>query len=287
LAANAKSIGITIEIPDATLSIVADPDRFQQIVWNLVSNSVKFTPKSGSIVVRAFQTGADIHIQVEDTGRGISPAFLPFVFDRFKQDDGSTTKQQAGLGLGLAIVRQLVELHGGTVSARSGGLGRGALFEVILPGHAILPPDSLPSSPVTRNESPTSTEERLDGVHLLVIDDHDDVREVVAAVLEAAGARVSQANSAQAALTFLAQNPIPHVIVSDIGMPNEDGHSLIQRLRASVAGDSAQRIPALALTAFAHADDRQRALDSGFQEHLAKPIEPARLIKAVARLAKG
>jgi signal transduction histidine kinase/ActR/RegA family two-component response regulator len=285
-AADAKAITIAIEIPDGTLSIVGDQDRVQQIVWNLVSNAVKFTPKAGSVIIRAFQIGSEICIQVEDTGRGISPAFLPFVFDRFRQDDASTTKQQSGLGLGLAIVRQLVELHGGTISVRSDGNARGALFEVILPVRAVAPPEFVAPTAADVVMPPPTQDKLLLGVHLLVVDDQDDARELVAAVLEDAGAVVSQASSAQDALTFLATNATTNAIVSDIGMPDEDGYSFIQRVRASAYGESARALPALALTAFARAEDRQRALESGFQEHVAKPIEPGRLVAAVARLVQ-
>jgi CheY-like chemotaxis protein/two-component sensor histidine kinase len=279
-AASAKGIALVIET-SARPRIDADDARFQQIAWNLLANAVKFTPKGGEVRLRTFERDDRFHLAVSDTGRGITPSFLPHVFDRFRQDDSSTTKHHAGLGLGLAIVRHLVELHGGTVEARSDGEGRGATFEVALPlrtrDGAIA--DSEPT-PSPSDDRLARARLRLKSACVLVVEDQRDGRELVAFVLESAGARVIEASSAQVALDVLATTDVS-AIVSDVGMPDEDGYRFIERVRSSTRN---QHAPALALTAFARAEDRARAIAAGFQDHLPKPIDPMRLLDAVVAL---
>jgi signal transduction histidine kinase/CheY-like chemotaxis protein len=276
--ARAKQLRLIVHIEEPLPPLVGDEDRLQQVVWNLLSNAVKFTAAGGEVTVGAAQLGSDVVISVRDSGKGINPDFLPHVFDRFRQDDTSTTKQHAGLGLGLAIVRHLVELHGGHVSAENNP-GPGATFTVRLPiqspderglGFDEGPPSELPA-PIR-----TDAGQRLAGAHVLVVDDQDDARELVAAVLERAGARVSQAASVTMALQALASGSVS-VMVSDIAMPEEDGYSLMRRLNS-------RGLPALALTAYARTEDRQKALAAGFHEHAAKPIDPNLLIDLVASL---
>jgi signal transduction histidine kinase/CheY-like chemotaxis protein len=279
----AKKIQIADQI-EAVPPLNADEERLQQTVWNLLSNAVKFTPPGGEIAVRLRLEGGWVVITVQDNGKGISPDFLPHVFDRFRQHDNSTTKFQAGLGLGLAIVRHLVELHGGRVTARSEGEGHGAVFELSLPLRSAptLDESPTPTRSAERVHSTHAAEQRLTGLHVLLVDDQADARELLATVLEDAGARVTQADSAPEALRALTSAAFA-LLVSDIGMPGEDGYSLIQKVRRS---DVAQTLPAIALTAFARPEDRQRALAAGFQEHVAKPIEPVRLVDLVATLAR-
>jgi CheY-like chemotaxis protein len=244
---------------------------------------VKFTPEKGTIQVRAASGADSLTITVSDDGRGISAEFLPHVFDRFRQDDTSTTKQQAGLGLGLAIARHLIELHGGSVMVESRGLGHGAAFSVTLPLRAATPaPPVTPADVIERHRStPAPGVARLAGVRVLVVDDQDDARELLVTVLEDAGASVIQANSVQAALATLAAGDVG-VVISDIAMPDEDGYSFITRLRDSAMPEHG--LPAVAVTAFARAEDRLRALKAGFDEHISKPIDPNRLVDVVARL---
>jgi signal transduction histidine kinase/CheY-like chemotaxis protein len=282
-AAVAKELALDVQI-DVEDRLTADEDRLQQVVWNLLSNAVKFTPKGGRVAVRATRSGDDVRFEVTDSGRGISPEFLPYVFDRFRQDDATTTKQHAGLGLGLAIVRHLVELHGGTVKALSEGDGRGATFEVVLPLRAAA--RTAVEENVARDPSAHTALARsataLEGVRVLVVDDQQDARELVATVLADAGAEVVQAFSAATALDVLSSTDIA-AIVSDIGMPTQDGYALLQRIRTM---PRTRNIPALALTAFARLEDRHRALASGFQDHVAKPIDPGRLVDAVTALVR-
>lgn len=281
----AKQIRIVVSVDEEIGTITADEDRLQQVVWNLLSNAAKFTPKDGEIHVRARGDGNRVTITVADTGRGISPEFLPHVFDRFRQGDASTTKEQAGLGLGLAIVRHLVELHGGTVNAQSAGKGLGASFEIALPLRAVAP-RAIPRAIVPRSPSATDVnQERLRDVHVLLVDDQDDARELVATVLESAGAVVTQADSVSDALDVLANEDL-NVLVSDIGMPGEDGYSLLERLRSGDASLRSRDVPALALTAYARPEDRTRSLAAGFQEHTSKPIAAQKLVDIVAYLAR-
>jgi signal transduction histidine kinase/CheY-like chemotaxis protein/CHASE3 domain sensor protein len=283
-AAVAKDIVIESEVADRAETIVADPDRLQQIVWNLVSNAVKFTPKGGRVAVRVNREGSDVYIRVSDNGEGIRPAVLPVVFERFQQADASTTRRHGGLGLGLAIVKQLVAAHGGSVSADSPGPGLGATFVVQLPARSLVPAvrKSVPP-PATAAVAPVlSKGPRLDGLRLLVIDDEHDAREVVGEVLRERGAEVELAGSAAEAMDKFAVLR-PDVVVSDIGMPGADGYTLIRRIRA-LSADDGGRTPAIALTAYSRAEDAQRAFVAGYQMHVAKPIEPAQLATVVANL---
>jgi len=286
-AAAGKEIALDVDIEEAAVDFVCDADRLQQVVCNLLSNAVKFTPARGKVRVAAHQVASRMVISVEDNGQGIPPHLLLHVFDRFRQGDNSTTKRHAGLGLGLAIVRHFVEMHGGTVRAHSDGDGRGATFTVELPVRAVEPrasatdasaPGAAPGSPAV-NEPPT-----LAGVHVLVVDDEADARDLVSAVLQESGARVTTASSAAAAMDALVSNDVA-VIVSDVAMPAEDGYSLMHRLRGA-GPPRARDIPSLALTAFARAEDRQRAAAAGFHVHLAKPVDPSALVATVAALAR-
>lgn len=275
LSAEAKGIQIQTHLDAAVGHVNGDLNRLQQVVWNLLSNAVKFTPSGGRVEVRLAQIGAYAQLQISDTGQGISPDFLPHVFDYFRQADSSTTRQFGGLGLGLAIVRHLVELHGGTVQAASAGNGLGATFTVRLPLMA-------PPVVVNAETSPLASEFDLSEIKILVVDDDTDTREFVAFVLEQAGAQVLTAASAPEAFTLFTTSP-PQLLLSDIGMPEMDGYRLIRQIRA-LPPDQGGTIPAIALTAFAGEMNQQQALAAGFQTHLAKPVEPDCLIAAIARL---
>jgi CheY-like chemotaxis protein/two-component sensor histidine kinase len=275
LAAEAKALPMeTIATADCTL-VMGDAGRLQQVVWNLLSNAVKFTPQGGQITVILSQVNQQAQIQVSDTGKGIQPQFLPYVFEHFLQEDGAITRQFGGLGLGLAIARQIVELHGGQIGADSPGENQGATFTVILPLATAINPFS-PDSP---NHSDPSID-NLNHVHIFVIDDETDSREFITFVLEQAGAIVTPFSSGLAALQSLEQAK-PDLIICDIGMPEMDGYMLLQQIRALPA---VQSLPAIALTAYAGEFDRQQALKAGFQRHLAKPVAPDRLVAAAIGL---
>jgi CheY-like chemotaxis protein len=260
----------------------------QQVVWNLLANAVKFTPAGGRVYVSLKRTDASVELKVKDSGMGISSDFLPHIFDRFRQADGTTTRSHGGLGLGLAIVRHLVELHHGSVEATSDGDGQGSEFTVTLPPSAVrfnsnmAGDDGALLSQATGSDSNSpDASAALYGLRILVVDDEPDAREVVAAVLRHSGAEVKLSGSAAEALDEI-NSWQPDLLVSDIGMPGEDGYSLI-KIRAL---DTAQRdITALALTAYASLEDRTRVHDAGFQMHVAKPVEPLQLVEAIARLA--
>ena len=277
--AEAKRLQLESRIGGTPITVRADPERVQQIVWNLVSNAVKFTPSNGRIEVELKTEGDRAQLSVRDTGIGISPEFLPHVFERFRQADSSTTRAHTGLGLGLAIVRHLVELQGGSIQAFSEGTNRGALFVIRFP----LASGTTTESPVALLVREGHTSIDLDGVRILVVDDDPGTREVLIEALGAAGARVMAADSAVQALQLLKAES-PDVLISDIAMPTEDGLSLIRRVRALSGGVS--RIPAIALTAFARAEDRAQALEAGYQMHLAKPVELNELEARVAELLR-
>jgi PAS domain S-box-containing protein len=287
-AAEAKRVGLNVHVEAGAATIDGDPARLQQVVWNLLSNAVKFTPSGGRVEVRVRRAGSQTEVAVSDTGQGIEPEFLPHVFERFRQADMGTTRRHGGLGLGLAIVRHLVELHDGTVTAESGGQGRGSTFKVRLPVRAVRgagQPAACAEQPARTGggfEAPAATP-TLEGVKVLVVDDEADARRLLTEVLSSRGAEVLTAASADAALELL-QTWRPHVLLSDIGMPDGDGYELIQRVRGLPEGRGG-RTPAAALTAYAGPGDRERALSSGFQLHVAKPVEPAELTAAVASLA--
>jgi signal transduction histidine kinase/ActR/RegA family two-component response regulator len=288
-AAAAKEITLYTTLDSAAAHISGDGDRLQQVVWNLVNNAVKFTPAGGRVEVSTRRADARVEISVADTGEGIAPAFLPYVFDRFRQADGQMTRAHGGLGLGLAIVRQLVELHGGTVAVTSEGAGRGATFTVSLP--LLLPQPA----PITAHAPAQTTAalasvgpdfagaQELAGVRVLVVDDEADARELFAVTLSDCGAQVLSAASAAEALALL-ERERPDALLADIGMPEEDGYALITKVRA-LPTERGGRTPAAALTAYARAEDRLRALSAGFQVHLSKPVQPAELIAVVANLA--
>jgi PAS domain S-box-containing protein len=284
-AAEAKEIRLQVVLDPIGVTVTGDPNRLQQIVWNILSNAVKFTPKGGRVQVSLARVNSHVEITISDTGQGISPEFLPHVFERFRQADSSSTRRHGGLGLGLGIVRHLVELHGGTVRATSPGEGQGATFIVTLPLSAVHDADSgmvrvHPTAEVTLHEfRPPS----LTDLQVLVVDDEPDSRELVKRVLEECEAVVVTADSAAAALAQI-QRQKPDVLISDIGMPVEDGYSLIRQVRA-LPPESGGEIPAVALTAFARSEDRRRALLAGFQMHLPKPVEPSELVAVVASVA--
>jgi signal transduction histidine kinase/ActR/RegA family two-component response regulator len=263
--------------------VSGDPQRLQQVVWNLLANSVKFTPPGGRVEVTLARVGQAARIQVRDTGQGIAPDFLPHVFDRFRQADASTTRRHGGLGLGLAIVRHLVELHGGLVEAESEGHGRGATFTVTLPLRPLQLPFRVPRADADRGLDAAELAV-LRGLHVLVVDDEPDTREVAAAVLERCGCRVSLADGVAPALELFERDR-PDVMLVDLAMPGEDGYSLLRRVRERPAAEGGQ-VPAAALTAHASAEDRARSLAAGFQMHLAKPVAAGTLAWATARLGQ-
>ena len=260
-----------------------DPGRLQQIVWNLLTNAVKFTPKGGHAELLLRRVNSHIELSVADTGVGIPESFLPLIFDRFSQRDGSTTRAHGGLGLGLSISKQLAELHGGAIKAASPGEGQGATFRLELPISLALAGDERerphPAAEAPHAEPPELPD--LSGASLLVVDDEPDARELLEGIFREHGAHVRSASSAEEALALFAKAP-PSAVVSDIGMPGMDGHQLMRALRASEA--PGQKVPALALTAFARAEDRKRSLLAGFQAHLAKPFDVSELVLMVAGL---
>jgi PAS domain S-box-containing protein len=283
-AAEAKNVRVQKVMDTGVVSIAGDPARLQQVVWNLLSNAIKFTPKGGRVQVRLERVNSHIEIAVSDTGVGIKPEFLPYVFDRFRQADMGTTRQHGGLGLGLAIVRHLVELHGGMVQAESPGEGQGATFVVKLPVPVYQKNDLAKRvHPAARETLPSyDCPERLDGLKVLVVDDEADTRELLRIGIGQCGAQVRLAASAQEALEAI-ENEMPDLLISDIGMPGEDGYELIRRVRALPA-KSGGRIPAIALTAYARTEDRMQALRAGYQMHVPKPVEMAELMTVAASL---
>ena len=282
LAAEARGIDLCAKL-EPTPTISGDPTRLQQVVWNLLSNAIKFTSKGGHVVLTLRQVDSQIEIDVTDDGQGIPADFLPYVFDRFRQADGTTTRAHNGLGLGLAIVRHLVELHGGSVRAESGGQGHGSTFVVRLPIAAVRMRSEAPEpieaavTDVVFDELPP-----LHGVTVLVVDDESDAREILTMMLTEQGARVIAVGSVTEAIDAI-ERAKPDVLVSDIGMPREDGYTLIRLVKAMEKRIG--KIPAAALTAYAGVQDRTRALLAGYSSHLPKPIEPAELAAVVANLA--
>jgi CheY-like chemotaxis protein/two-component sensor histidine kinase len=282
--AEAKDLQLRVVLDPAPTVVTADSARLHQVIWNLLTNAIKFTPSPGEIQVRLQRVDSHLELVVSDTGIGIPPNFLPQVFDRFSQRDSSTTRVHGGLGLGLAISKQLVELHGGSIRVTSEGEGKGATFVVELPLSIVQLEDEKTER---RDPSAESTlAERLDlpslkGVHIFVVDDEADVRDLVRIMLEEKGATVSVFESAGAALAVLKESR-PNTIICDIGMPHMDGYQFIRAVRAGEPRN--ERIPALALTAFARAEDRKRSLLAGYQAHLAKPFDAAELLLLVADL---
>ena len=285
-AADARSIHLRTTLDSRTGAISGDPDRLQQIIWNLLTNAIKFTSKGGRVEVRLERIASHVEMTISDTGQGIAPEFLPHVFDRFRQSDSSSTRRHGGLGLGLSIVSQLVELHGGTVKAESPGEGAGTTFKVILPLLSVH--HELSAGKMTRpliGSSPlTDRQPSLDDLRVLVVDDEPDARALVAAALTGRGAEVVVVGSAVEALAEMERGRF-NVLVSDIGMPLMDGYQLISKIR-QLPKERGGRIPAAALTAYVGVEDRMRALSAGYQMHIPKPVEPAELITVVANLAE-
>ena len=294
-AAEARGITLDVRLDPSVSGALCDSVRIQQVVWNLVSNAVKFTPKGGQVHVTLSREGSSFQIQVSDTGQGISSDLLPHVFDRFRQADSSMRRRFAGLGLGLSIVKYIVEAHGGTVEAASPGEGKGSTFTVRLPIRAVRireESEERETAGYSREDEAADSVHvvdrrppvRLDGVHVLVVDDEADARDVLAMVLERVGAVVTTADSARAAIEVFPKAR-PDVLVSDLGMPDQDGFDLIRQLRDD--GHGARDLPAVALTAFVQKDDAHLALLAGFQVHLPKPVDPHELTSVIARLTRG
>jgi signal transduction histidine kinase/CheY-like chemotaxis protein len=279
-ALDAKGIRLSYSRDAVIGAISGDAARLQQIIWNLLSNAVKFTPERGWIDVRLQQRDSHVQVTVSDSGQGISPDFLPRVFDRFRQADSSTTREYGGLGLGLAIARHLVELHGGTIRAESAGEGRGATFCVTFP--LLLERVESPQSNHS-GEYAVDSAKKLDGLRVLVVDDEPDARQIITTLIRKTGAEVLACESANEALEAL-ETWHPDVLMSDIAMPGEDGYSLINRVR-SLPAERGGHVPAAAFTAYAREEDRQRALEAGFQIHIAKPISAGKLLAMIAQLA--
>jgi signal transduction histidine kinase/CheY-like chemotaxis protein len=284
-AADAKRIALTVQIDPAASRVVGDPDRLQQVVWNLANNAIKFTPKDGEVDVSLQREGTEVELTVRDTGEGIAADFLPHVFERFRQAEGSTTRRHGGLGLGLALVRHLVEAHGGTVHAASDGQGRGATFSVRLPVQAVFAEPATGAAAGEISDRPSFERPvRLDGVTVLVVDDEADARDLIATVLRSHGADVVTASTGAEAVTLVASRSFA-VMISDIGMPQSDGYELISRIRTAT-GVRGVHLPAIALTAYSREEDRRRALEAGFQTYASKPVDPETLVRLVEQLAE-
>lgn len=284
-AVEAKGLQMEVSYLPGTDIITGDAERLQQVIWNLISNAVKFTPQGGRIEVRLKRVDPHLQLTVRDTGKGINPDFMPYIFNRFYQADSSITRRQSGLGLGLSLVRHLVELHGGTVQAESPGEGQGATFTISLPFRAVRTVGHETVSTGARRQIRLNQLAALAGLCILVVDDEADARELVKVILEQNGAEVLTAGSVAEALNLLtnAHHPRPDAIVSDIGMPEENGYALIRQVRTLTAAQGGQ-LPAVALTAFGRASDRIAALSAGFQMHVSKPVEAAELVMVIASL---
>jgi PAS domain S-box-containing protein len=284
-AAQAKRIALQRRVDDRSAKVAGDALRLQQVFTNLLTNAIKFTGEGGSVTV-CLEIEDDAHavVTVTDTGVGINPEFMPYLFDRFRQADSSTTRRYGGLGLGLTIVKQLTELHGGSVSAHSDGRDRGATFAVRLPVGQSVRLDVPAHDTLHHSRKPGAAEVRIDGIKILVVEDDPDTREFVERLLAEAGAHVIAVASAAAAFDCLRRER-PDLLVSDIGLPDEDGYALIHRIRGLPDAEGG-RIPAIAVTAFARAEDRRRALQSGFQSHVAKPVDPAELLASIVSFAQ-
>jgi PAS domain S-box-containing protein len=284
--AEAKNIQILVQLEPKPMVVTGDSNRLQQVVWNLLSNAIKFTPAGGRVCLSVAEVGSQIEIRVTDTGQGISRDFLPFVFDRFRQADSTSTREHGGLGLGLAIARHLVEIHGGTIKAESSGEGKGATFSVRLPSVGSQSGASrVPPSAFAATEDGFHADSRLNGIHVLLVDDDPDTLDLLTAALKQQKAIVTAVSSAQDAIQAI-KNSKPDIVVSDIAMPGEDGYQLIERIR-EMKFDGIEVIPALAITAYAKHEDREAALSSGYQGYLAKPIELSEFVTAVAQAVRG
>jgi PAS domain S-box-containing protein len=283
--AEAKNIRVTPLMEMESAVLTGDPGRLQQVFWNLLSNAVKFTPRGGSVELVLRRVESSVEVRVTDSGRGIAPTFLPYIFDPFRQEDATSTRARGGLGLGLAIARRLIELHGGHITVRSDGEGRGATFTVSLPLSAVRTA-AAGSAKGVEGEAPGPAAKARDlrGVHVLVVDDHEDARDLIRTVLETCGAEVDTAGDVDEAMTAFNRR-VPSVLISDIGMPGQDGYDLIEQVR-KLPADRGGSVPAAALSAYARTEDRRRALNAGYSMHLAKPIEPAELIDVIASLTR-
>jgi len=283
-AADAKGLRVERVLEGPRVLVSGDPDRLQQVIWNLLTNAVKYTPRGGRIQVSLLRVNSHAEVIVSDTGIGIRADFLGHVFERFRQADGGITRERGGLGLGLSIAKDLVELHGGAIEAASAGENLGTTFRVRLPILVVSrPPSEHRVHPQATQDAPVTVPD-LTGVRVLAVDDEEDGRRLVREVLEAAGATVETAGSAEDALEQLQHN-VPDAVIADLGMPRMDGFEFIQRMRSSPVA-ALRLVPAAALTAYARSEDRARALQSGFQLHLAKPIDPSELMAAVASLVR-
>lgn len=296
--ATAKTIKLDLRIEARECEVTGDPQRLQQVIWNLLSNAIKFTPEGGSVEVQLRKENTRLSVTVRDTGQGIDPTFLPHVFDRFRQADASTVRTFGGLGLGLALVRHLVELHGGEVRAKSSGLNQGAVFSFGLPIRSTEAEAAIHAGPAVvaaaggalhedRGASPAAY--NLNGIRILIVDDHEETRELLKTVLDRYGAEIAVAASGDHAIALLSRGSsslIPDILLCDIGMPGEDGYKVLKRIRdwESESEVTGKRIPAVALTAYAGANDRIHALAAGFQMHVPKPVEPDELAAIVASL---
>jgi signal transduction histidine kinase/ActR/RegA family two-component response regulator len=281
--ADAKKIQILLSsTSQAREPVNGDFGRLQQVIWNLLSNAIKFTPEGGRVDVRVRRGNGDLEIAVIDSGEGIAPDFLPHVFDRFRQADSSTTRRHSGLGLGLAIARQIMEQHHGTIRAESAGPGAGSTFTITVP---ILGPVSNDRRVTVQSLPDQQPLQRLDRLAILVVEDNADVRELMSTILEHVGARVTTSSSVREAVQAL-DTFQPDVLITDIGLPDEDGFALIREVRR-LESERGGFLPAVALTGFTRAEDRVRTLAAGFQSHLAKPVDPAELTAAIAALARS
>jgi PAS domain S-box-containing protein len=283
--ADAKGIRLHVVLDPRAGPVLGDPERLQQVIWNLLSNAIKFTPKGGRVQIQLQRVNSHVEVVVSDTGVGISDEFLPYVFDRFRQADASITRKHGGLGLGLSIVRHLVELHGGVVHAESDGADSGATFTVRLPVMVLRrgPSDPTRVHPAAGGADSLECPPSLANLHVVVVDDEPDTNEILALILEQCEAKVEKCLSAVEALDAFDRGPVD-LLISDIGMPRMDGYELIRRVRERPANRGG-RVPAIALTAFARVEDRVRVLSAGFQAHVGKPVEPAELLAVVASLA--
>ena len=282
-AADAKDVQIVTQL-NRVPPVSGDADRLSQIIWNLLSNAVKFTESGGSVTVVLDAHAGYVSLEVRDTGQGIDARFLPYVFERFTQSDSSASRRHGGLGLGLALVRELVELHGGGVRVASPGVGQGTTFTVTLPARL----EGMVGVPRQRSER-TEQPSNLEGIRVLVVEDEEDARDVLTRSMQEFGASVSVASSADEALALLrvcAPTDLPHIVISDIGMPNADGYAFLALLR-QLPKEQGGRLPAIAVTAYAGPADRERALSAGFSMHIEKPVAPLALAAAIARVASG
>jgi len=285
LAVEAKNIQIVSSL--SSITVLGDIDRLQQVLWNLLSNAIKFTPAGGRVEITLLSVGDRAKIQISDTGQGIGADFLPHIFDRFRQGDSSTTKAVAGLGLGLSIVRHLVELHGGEVQAQSPGEGQGATLTVWLPLQSPIQQSTPPSDLEPFLNAKPDNVPALAGLKILAVDDDIDTLELLKFVLENYGAQVLTVTSVKDAIAALSETSNRYdVLISDIAMPESDGYSLIRQVR-SLGAEASGQIPAIALTAYASEREQQKAIEAGFQIHIAKPVEPVQMAWVIANLVQG